>query len=225
MAINMEKSLKDYKNIHKGHKLLLACTGNSLNDVPLPIPIGTWVMTLNRGYLLEGLNPHYLITADKRIEANQNYIDEILKLPVTVFSKNIVGENVINYKLGSKRFSTNAERGVKLGHSVTVVALQLAYYMGFDPVIIVGMNHSISYKNAKRTGIEFQNEGDDENHFIPNYYEKGYKYRYQNLDAVANSYSEARKAFSRDGRRLYNASSQTALLGSIIPRIRLKDVL
>ncbi len=217
--------INEFRNRHREKKLFLACTGPSLNDVPLHMLENKWVMTLNRGYLLEGLNPDYLVTADKRIEANEKFVSEILKLNVTVFSNKIIGDNIVNYNFGSKGFSTNASRGVKLGHSVTVVALQLAYYMGFDPVIIVGMNHNISYKGTLRTGMEYQNIEGDKNHFRSDYYEKDYKYRYQNLDAVANSYSQAREVFENNGRKLYNASSKTSLPDSIITRINLKDVL
>jgi hypothetical protein len=195
-----------------------------LNDVPVDKLSHEIVFGLNRGYLKSGLPITYLVTADKRIEAE--FANDILDQDCTKFCHSIFGEGVINYTFKGGRFSTDAAQGVKLGHSVTIVALQIAYYMGCDPVYIVGMDHYISYDNTKKhQGKQYSNLTTDHNHFSKDYYPTGYKFRYQNLAAVEQSYSEARSAFELAGRKLYNATSRTHLPDLIIPRIALETIL
>lgn len=213
-----------FKDLYKGKRLFLACTGPSLNEVPMESLEHEYVMTLNRGYLKEGLNPDFLVTADKRVEAE--FVDEILQVPCTVFSNRIVGPNVVNYKFKGGKFSLDAEKGVKLGHSVTVVALQLAYYMGFRQTYIIGMDHYIDYSKADSTrALHYKNKGSDINHFSDEYYGPDYEYRYQNLKSVEKSYAEAYEAFNDNGRILMNATKDSYLDGGIIPRVPLETLL
>lgn len=219
--------LKEFHNIHLNQRAFIACNGPSLNDVPVEKLKGEIVFGLNRGYLKEGLPITYLVTADKRIEKEfKNEI--ILQAPGIKFCHDIEPyiNRVYRYKLGMGKFSTDITKGMKLGHSVTIVALQIAYYMGCNPVYVVGMDHYISYNNTRsHSGKEYTNIGKDQNHFTADYYPPAYKFRFQNLKAVENSYREAREAFNKNGRELYNATSRTHLSEEIIPRIKLEDIL
>ena len=97
------------------------------------------------------------------------------------------------------KFSTDIELPIWQGHSVTNVALQIAYYMGFKTVYIVGMDHNIVYNKSKKVGGKYINTGEDPNHFDPNYF-VNVKYNHQSLKTVEKGYKLAYKAFIKDGR-------------------------
>ncbi len=215
-------SLESFKDLYKDQRAFVACNGLGLNDIDMSKLEGEVVIALNKGYMKEDMPITFLVTADKRIE--KNFGKEIAAVPtIATFSNNV--EGVTNYKLGWNTFSKDVTRGIRLGHSVTVVALQIVYHMGFNPVYIIGMDHHIKYDNVeKHTNMEYSNRGKDTNHFTEDYYEPGVKFRYQNLGAVAKSYLEARKVFEADGRVLLNASTQTKLSADIIPRIKFDEI-
>jgi hypothetical protein len=219
----MNKHLEIFKDIHKNRRGFICCTGQSLADVDGRLLKGEIVISLNRGYIKKSLNAAYLVTADKRIE--KAFKDEIIEQPCIKFC-HFEHPRVVSYKLGVGKFSTDITKGMKLGHTVTMVALQIAYYMGLNPVYILGMDHSISYENTEKfPGKEYSNKGKDKNHFVSNYYPPGYRYRFQNIQAVENSYREAYKVYTDNGRQLYNASHFSKLSDDIIPRIDFEDVI
>jgi len=138
------------------------------------------------------------------------------------FTHSLRGENT--YKLrwtnDVPKFSPSIAVPIWQGHSVTNVALQVAFYMGLDPVYIIGMDHFIDYSNTERVDRgKFINKGGDPNHFDPNYFSGKVKYNHQNLERVELGYKLAREYYEGSGRKLYNASSKTKLSEDIIPRI------
>lgn len=210
--------LEIFKDIHKGDTAYIACNGPSLNQHDTEgISKNEIVFALNRGYLKEDMKYMYLVTADKRIE--KNFSNEIKNARGIKFCHTIQSENVVQYLLGMGKFSTDITKGMKLGHSVTIVALQIAFYMGFNKVNIIGMDHKFTYDNTKRyKGNQFSNISRDLNHFTDDYYSPNHIYRFQNLDALENSYREAREVYELHDRKLINASYQTRLPKEIIPR-------
>lgn len=218
--------VRDFYNAHKGARCFIACNGPSLNNVPWHLLDHEIVIALNRGYLHPEVNQRmiYCVTADKRIE--RSFSNEIANLPCPVFSNSISAPNTVNYWLKGGKFSTQANKGVRLGHSVTVVALQFAFYMGFDAVYLVGCDHKIVYDGLKRTdGRQFIQQGNDPNHFTDDYYPDGYEFRYQNLDAVAHSYAEARRVYKLYGRVLKNATPESHLPESVLQRTSVEEVM
>ena len=66
------------------------------------------------------------------------------------------------------------------GATVTNFALQIAFHMGFEKVVLIGVDHNFASKgDANKTVVS---EGDDPNHFMPNYFGKGVKWQLPDLD-------------------------------------------
>lgn len=106
--------------------------------------------------------------------------------------------------LPTDRFSTDIVQGVGFGSTVTYTALQFAYYMGANPVIIVGVDHSFSV-----TGNPHQiarRQGADQNHFDPNYFKAGTYWALPDLEDSERAYARARAAFESAGRRIVDAT-------------------
>lgn len=94
------------------------------------------------------------------------------------------------------------------GQSVTYINMQLAYYMGFSEVYLVGMDFSYSIPPGHtQNGNHIKSEADDENHFHKDYFGKGKTWKDPRLGRVLRSYHRAKFAFESDGRVMLNATA------------------
>lgn len=101
-------------------------------------------------------------------------------------------------------FSKDLTGRVSEGSTVSYVALQLAYYMGFDEVILVGVDHSFQAKGEPNSIV--QSQGNDADHFSPEYFGQGFRWQLPDLEASERAYRLAKQAFEDDGRRVVDAT-------------------
>jgi hypothetical protein len=215
----MTISPESFKGKHQGELAIIACNGPGLNNVNCPEISKHVVFGLNRGYLKEDLRITYLVTEDPTIEQQFRREMEALKCEAK-FSNGLHGDDVVKIFPVSMKpcFTPDISGKIWGGNSVTFAALQVAFYLGCDPVYIVGMDHHIRYDRAKKRGHLFENKGEDPNHFRPDYFGKGVRYNHQNLEYVEGGYKLAAEAYASAGRRLRNASYPTALSSGVIER-------
>jgi hypothetical protein len=109
----------------------------------------------------------------------------------------------INTQSPPQRFCTDITQGVHEGWTVTYAALQIAYYLGFKKVVIVGMDHRYTYQGQPNETHLLQ--GDDPNHFSPGYF-GGQRWDNPDLVHSEESYRLARNIFEADGRRIIDAT-------------------
>jgi hypothetical protein len=95
------------------------------------------------------------------------------------------------------------------GYTVTYVCLQLAYYMGFKEVVLLGVDHY--YGENKQPNLEAVATGPDEHHFHPDYFANGTRWNFPDLVNSEYAYTIAKAAYEKDGRTIINATSHTAL--------------
>jgi hypothetical protein len=105
---------------------------------------------------------------------------------------------------GPEVFSTDMTRRVFEGSTVTFVALELAYYMGFTEVVLLGVDHSFSTQGPPNVTVV--STGDDPDHFSPAYFGAGFRWQLPDLEASERAYRLARDAFEGDGRRVLDAT-------------------
>ncbi|MCW3837119.1 6-hydroxymethylpterin diphosphokinase MptE-like protein [Sphingomonas canadensis] len=110
---------------------------------------------------------------------------------------------------GEPMFSKNAAAEVYHAQTVTYVALQLAYYMGFSEVYLIGVDHDYGilpelFPTGKpiitAENIELANKF----HFAGNHYKIGDRLGIPKFHIIEAGYRLARKVFEADGRRLVN---------------------
>ena len=106
--------------------------------------------------------------------------------------------------LGQPGFYDDPTDGLWEGSTVTYVAIQLAFFMGFDPVILIGVDHDFATKGEP--GKVVVSEGDDPNHFDPGYFGKGFRWQLPNLPTSEDAYRLARQHFESRGRRILDAT-------------------
>jgi hypothetical protein len=121
----------------------------------------------------------------------------------------------------TSEFELDISKGLGSSDTVTYVALQFAYYMEADPVIIVGVDHSfVQTGNANEYD---KREGDDVNHFDPNYFASGQYWGIPNLKGSEIAYSKAKIAFDAAGRAILDATIDGKL--QVFNKVSIEDAL
>lgn len=102
------------------------------------------------------------------------------------------------------QFATDATGRLWEGATVTYVCLQLAFHMGFETAILIGVDHSFATQGKPNTTIVSQ--GDDPNHFNAQYFGKGFRWQLPDLDTSEVGYWMAKKAYEDAGRKVLDAT-------------------
>jgi hypothetical protein len=102
------------------------------------------------------------------------------------------------------KFAQDARGRLWEGATVTYIALQLAFHMGFEQVILIGVDHNYTTQGKPNTTVVSQ--GDDPNHFNAGYFGKGFRWQLPDLYTSENSYQMARQAYQAAGRQVIDAT-------------------
>ena len=120
-------------------------------------------------------------------------------------------------KLGFSRDPTDV---LYEGATVTFVAMQLAYYMGFRRLVLIGVDHSFTTQGTPHKAIT--SRGADPNHFDPNYFGKGFRWQLPDLETSELAYALARDRFRRDGREIVDATVGGRL--EVFPKVEFESL-
>jgi hypothetical protein len=115
------------------------------------------------------------------------------------------------------QFSGDASERIYWGSTVTYLSMQLAYYMGCDPVYLIGVDFNYVLPDYANGQANITSREDDVNHFHPAYFGKGKRWHDPRLDKVEPSYREARRFFEAHGRTVQNATVGGKL--EVFPRV------
>ena len=109
--------------------------------------------------------------------------------------------------LAFPRFSMDVGGRVFAGQTVTYINLQLAFWLGYRKVILVGMDFSYSIpESSVVSGNHILSQGPDPNHFHPDYFGEGKTWKDPKLDRVLLSYQHAKSVYELYGREIVNAT-------------------
>jgi hypothetical protein len=119
-------------------------------------------------------------------------------------------------------FSTDAAAMTYAGCTVTFTCLQLAYYLGFREIILIGVDADYSIPLDAVTTSDYgvdvlDMSSDDPNHFDPNYFGKGYRWHDPQVDKMLAAYAEAQRAIEGTGVQILNAGVGGKL--EVFPRV------
>lgn len=109
-------------------------------------------------------------------------------------------------------FSTEFEDYSYWGGTVMYFNIQLAHYLGCNPIYLVGVD--LSYKvpeTVKRAGAVLTSTEDDENHFDPRYFGAGKKWHLPETERMQKSFTKAHKELKKQGVDLLNAGVNSKL--------------
>jgi hypothetical protein len=209
--------LASFAGRHLGQRCFIVGNGPSLRTVNLTRLRGEFTFGLNRIYMLFdelGFSTTCLVAINRLVI--EQCAPEMSRLTLPKFlswnSRRFVtfGRDTIFLKsIATVLFSKDPRRGVVEGATVTYVAMQLAYFMGFSEVILIGVDHRFATKGKPHQ--EVTSEGDDPNHFDPRYFGKGFRWQLPDLERSEQFYRIARAVFEHEGRRIVDATRGGAL--------------
>jgi hypothetical protein len=208
------ENIQQYKNKHAGKRCFIIANGPSLKEIDFNLLKNEYTIGMNRIYLLQDTNgflPNYLVCIDKNSQLLQ-FTEEFDGVTIPTFYnwdlRNIF-KNKTNHmflkEVYNPRFVSDLDiKPIGSGKSVTYSCMQLAFYMGFSEVYLIGKDHS--YQTSEKAGKPIKSDGKEENHFIKNYYKPGMTWDAPDYKTEEFAYSLSRIAFERNGRVIKDAT-------------------
>jgi len=210
------KRIARYSGIHAGERCFIVANGPSLKKTDLGLLANEKTFGLNRIYLNfneSSFRPTYFAAFNELIL--EQFPAEISSLAIPKFLNwnrrscfDIHNPNVVFLKSNMVLrdfFQTNLVNPFVVGATVTFAAIQIAYYMGFEQVILIGLDHKYSEKGTPNQ-TETRSALRDESHFHPDYFPKGVRWQLPDLLRSEYDFQIARDTFERDGREILDAT-------------------
>ena len=128
-------------------------------------------------------------------------------------------------------FPLDLEKGLAQPYTVTITALQLAVYMGFDPIYLIGCDTSYSVPdNVIKEGdhpelgkfMYTSTEDNDPNHFDPTYFGKGRQWHHPQVHNMIWHYMMAHEVVALSGKHIFNATAGGKL--EVFPRVDFEEL-
>ena len=214
---------------YTGERAFIIGNGPSLRRMDLGKLRGEYTFGLNRIYLLFpelGFSTTFFVSINDLVI--EQCMDEILALPMPKFlswrsrrffspglqfsSHNI---NFIYTTYTGPRFSERAAGRLWEGATVTYVALQLAFHMGFKQVILIGVDHNFSHRGSANQVVT--SEGRDLDHFHTDYFGKGFRWQLPDLETSERAYCMADRVYKHTGRKILDATVDGKL--TVFPKV------
>jgi hypothetical protein len=207
------KKLEALKDTHPGERCFIIGNGPSLRNTDLTKLKNEFTIGMNRFYLAfpeMGFQSSMLLTVNDLVI--EQCAEDIRALPIPTFvswrgRKWIRPAQNLHYLYTSYElpvFNGNATGRLWEGATVTYVAMQLAFHLGFKQVVLIGVDHSFSTQGKPNTTIV--SGGDDPNHFNPSYFGKGFRWQLPDLETSEIAYTMAREAYAKNGREIIDAT-------------------
>jgi len=205
--------LDELRDIHRGQRCFIIGNGPSLKQTDLSRLKDEFTFGMNRIYLgfpEMGFQTTYFLTVNSLVIEQCAEDIRALKMPRFVCwrSHQAIGAapdlNFLHTTYTGPLFAQDARGRLWEGATVTYVALQLAFHMGFEHAILIGVDHNYSAQGKPNTTVVSQ--GDDPDHFDANYFGKGFRWQLPDLETSERAYSMARQAYERAGRQVMDAT-------------------
>jgi FkbM family methyltransferase len=230
-------------NKFSGQRIFIMGNGPSLNLLPLDKLSNDYVFGLNRVSLLferVAWRPTFFTAFDTRVVPDNAAEFAALDIPYKFFSaryKALLGEQPNHYWHHVKGYYNGFEHcfdpevlysGFGGGGTIAIIAIEIAFYLGFDPIILIGTDVSYSVpttvqqagKDVFGDGVKLEltsTRNDDANHFDPRYFGAGKKWHNPNTRDMKIGFARAHAYMKRRGRSLLNATAGGNL--NEVPRV------
>lgn len=212
--------LHKLRDLYRSQPMLVVGNGPSLNETPLDefhgIPsIGTNKINLIFSRTL--WRPSIILCMNRHVIRQQQKWYSTSNIPVFYswqsrwFIDDKYSDAAAGYFLNLKSpdFSRDITAGVGISWTVTYAALQFAYFMGGNPVILVGVDHRFSMQGPANKLVT--SNGPDRDHFHPDYFAPGDEWNLPDLIASEDAYRRAKLEFNASGRQILNATKDSSL--------------
>lgn len=117
------------------------------------------------------------------------------------------GNRLLDTKLETFKFSDDISKQIYLGATVTYVNLQIAMYMGYSDIYLIGMDHNYAYVRDKNGNV-IRNPSVKDTHFFK---DEDPSKDYGDMEGMTNAYIKARDYSEKKKTNIYNATRGGAL--------------
>ena len=220
-----------YKNRYAGKTLLVVGNGPSLNDTPLDAFVGVPSIGMNKINLIYDRTrwrpsvvvcTNNLVVMQNHKQMARSGVECLLAWKSRWFVERSLRSSFGYFlNLNTDQFSYDLSEGLSGTATVTYVALQLAAYMGEARVILLGVDHGFS-RSGEACDVQVR-EGQDVNHFHPDYFASGQRWGVPNMQGSELAYRNARDAYSKLGIEILDATVNGKL--KVFPKISIQEAI
>lgn len=214
-ARDARRKLERYRNLHAGERCVIIANGPSLLRTNMSLLRGEKTFCMNRAYLMFdewGFTPTYFTCLNPLVI--EQFAADIANLPMPRFlnysQRDLFAssEETHYFRVPPRlveRFQSDVTRPISSGGTVTYATLQIAFFMGFREVVLVGLDHSFVEKGTPGK-TEVREAKVDQSHMHPNYFPQGIKWQLPDLVRSEHAYAIAREHFASHGGRVVDAT-------------------
>jgi hypothetical protein len=223
------RRLGEFKDVHRNQRCFIIGNGPSLKQTELSLLRNEYTFGMNRIYLMFpelGFNTTYYLSVNSLVI--EQCAKEIHSLTMPRFiswrSHNLIRPDedlvYLHTTYTGPRFARDARGRLWEGATVTYVALQLAFHMGFKQIILIGVDHNFITQGKPNTTIVSQ--GDDPDHFHTDYFGKGFRWQLPDLETSERGYRMAKGAYCKAGREVLDATVGGRL--TVFPKVNFNSL-
>lgn len=211
-AWRSRRQLRRLRNRHYGEKAVVVCNGPSLLKEDLHLLQGVFTFGLNKINLLfdrHSFRPSCIVAINPFVIAqNRNFFSETA-IPLFLASD---ARSLVRYRDGvtflhlseQPKFARDCSMSLAPGFTVTFVALQLAFHMGFKDVALIGCDHTFAQTGPANAVV--QGGASDPSHFDSRYF-ANVSWQLPDLAGSEYYYSLARDTYNAFDRTVLNATT------------------
>lgn len=200
-----------FKNMYQGEKCFIVATGPSITytDLDLIKKLGYKSFGVNRIYLSfeqTKWRPDFLVAMDDKImkyyqeelyacDVKEKFFGDQVEFDKKTKNLYWIHDHIVEYSPDIPKFSSGIEWGIYSGRTVVYACIQIACYMGFKEIYLLGTDHNYT-----------KNQSELENHFHKDYYSGEIKPDNYFKEKVELAYKAAREYADLHGIHIYNAT-------------------
>ncbi len=217
------RNIQDLHNAYSGERCFILGNGPSLAKTDLGPLRNEKTFGLNRIYLIQSSIDYkptfYVCMNDLVILQSREEILTIQALKFLNWRYRRLFQNDSNtiflHETFTPGFSTDLSAQIWGGATVTYATLQIAYYLGFQQVILIGVDHRFKSKGTPHQVVTSGDE--DPDHFHPDYFAHGTRWQLPDLRTSEYAYRLAKATYEADGREILDATIDGAL--QVFPKV------
>jgi hypothetical protein len=214
-ARDARERMAQFRDRHRGERCVIIANGPSLQRTDMALLRSERTFCMNRAYLMFeawGFVPTYFTCMNPLVA--EQFAGDISRLTLPKFinfscRKSYLHSDSVHYFRAPptlvERFQSDLTKPISTGGTVTYATLQLAFFMGFRDVVMVGLDHSFVEKGTPGK-IEVRTSTVDQSHMHPNYFPQGVKWQLPDLVRAEHAYAVARDAFAVAGGQVIDAT-------------------
>lgn len=222
------------KNKYKGKRCFIIGNGPSLTPADLDMLKDEYTFASNKIYKLFNKTTwrptFYMVVDPIVLQENVDEINQVkanntftLKYYKHLFKADIYFNNNLN-KNQRGAFSTNIMESLYSSGTVSYHLLQIAHYMGFSEVYLLGHDYNFKGAISRTRDLSFlKKEANSQLYFSNNYIREDEKKAGQAPEEMYFGMEKAKKVFESSGRQIYNATRVTYL--DVFDKINFNELL